>query len=202
MIQHISMAIYNGERRMFKLTIDEKLHLELTAMHHADRLFELVKKNSELFSRWLVWVESTKTVHDTRTFIQSAMNNYSNHQEVNCVIVYDEVVVGDIALLGMGRKHNGTKQGELGYWLDSDYHGKGIMHRCAKKMIEIGFNYYDLDKILLRCAVANNRSCNVAQKLGFTLEGHIRDDILINGKMLDANLYGLLREEFKIMRSF
>ena len=53
-----------------------------------------------------------------------------------------------------------------------------------------------LDKVSLRCAVGNKRSCNVAQKLGFTLEGHIRDDILINGKMLDANLYGLLREEF------
>ncbi len=181
---------------MFELKINEKLHLELTAMHHADRLFELVKKNSELFSHWLVWVESTKTVHDTRTFIQSTMNNYANHQEVNCVIVYDGVVVGDITLLGMGRKHNGTKQGELGYWLDGDYHGKGIMHRCANKMVEIGFNYYNLDKIVLRCAVANHRSCNVAQKLGFTLEGHIRDDILINGKMLDANLYGLLREEF------
>ncbi len=37
-------------------------------------------------------------------------------------------------------------------------------------MLEIGFDYYDLDKISLRCVTLNNRSCKITLKEEFRLK--------------------------------
>ena len=58
-------------------------------------------------------------------------------------------------------------------------------------MIEIGFEYYTLDKIILQCAVDNERSCNVAKKLGFTHEGRFKNEIALHGVVMDV--YAIFR---------
>jgi len=179
---------------MFKLDIDNKLHLELIHPSHAQDIFNLVERNRELFRIWLEWVDGTKSIDDTKAFINQTLQDYANHTDINCMIFYHNKLVGNVGLLGM-RKGYGIKRGVLGYWLDADFHGKGVMRRAVKKMIEIGFKYYDLDKITLQCAVLNSRSCNVAQKLGFTHEGLQRDEIKVNGKIMDVNRYALLKRD-------
>jgi len=181
---------------MFKIEIDNELHLELIHPSHAQEIFDLVERNRELFRTWFEWVDSSKSVEDTEAFINHELQNYANHLCVNCMIFYNNRLVGNVGLFGM-RKSYGVKQAILGYWLDADFHGKGVMHRAAKKMIEIGFEYYNLDKIILQCAVLNSRSCNVAKKLGFTHEGLQRDEIKLNGTIMDMNLYAILKRDWE-----
>jgi len=181
---------------MFKIDIDNELHLELIHPSHAQDIFDLVGRNRELFRTWLEWVDSSKSIDDTKAFINHELQNYANHICINCMIFYNNKLVGNVGLLGM-RKGYGIKRGVLGYWLDADFHGKGVMRRAVKKMIEIGFEHYDLDKIKLRCAVLNNRSCNVAQKLGFTHEGLQRDEIKVNSKIMDVNVYAILKRDWE-----
>jgi len=181
---------------MFKIEIDNELHLELVHLSHAQEAFALVEKNRELFRTWLDWVDDSKSVDDTKVFINHELLNYANQKSVNCMMFYKNRMVGNVALLGI-RKAYGMKRGFLGYWLDADFHGKGVMYRAVKKMIALGFEHYALDKITLQCAVLNNRSCNVAQKLGFTHEGLQRDEIKVNGKIMDANVYAILKREWE-----
>ncbi len=48
---------------------------------------------------------------------------------------------------------------------------------------------------MLKCAVKNERSCNVAQKLGMTHEGRLRDEIMVDGVVMDVDIYAILRGE-------
>jgi ribosomal-protein-serine acetyltransferase len=182
---------------MFQIKIDKKIRLELTNFYHADKIFKTVDRNRKLFSKWLIWVDETKSIEDTKKFIQLTLNEYAQNKQVNCCIFYKDKLVGNIALLGMKNKSNDTKKGEIGYWLDGKYHKKGIMRKCVFKMLDIGFNLYNLDKISIRCATVNDRSCNIPTKLGFTHEGVLRSDISIKGKVYDGNIYSILRAEFK-----
>ncbi|SFV52682.1 Ribosomal-protein-L7p-serine acetyltransferase [hydrothermal vent metagenome] len=180
---------------MFKLKIDKEVHLELTHFYHAKDTFILVERNRELFRTWLDWVDTSTTIEDTKEFINHEMQNYANNKSINCMIFYNNKLVGNVALLGM-QKGYGIKRGKLGYWLDVEFHGKGIMQKSVKKMIEIGFEYYDLDKITLRCSVENRRSCNVAKKLGFTHEGRLKNEIALHGIKMDVDIYAVLRDEY------
>jgi len=181
---------------MFKIEIDKELHLELIHSSHIEETFMLIDKNRELFGKWLVWVADTKSIVDTKEFFDYALKEYANHKNINCMIFYKNQLVGNVGLLNIGKEYGCVKKGEIGYWLDANFHNKNIVRRAVKKMLEIGFYQYDLEKISLRCAVKNERSCNVAKKLGFTHEGRFRQELYINGVTMDADIYAILKGEF------
>ena len=177
---------------MFKIDIDQNIHLELIHPSHAKDIFALVERNRELFRRWLAWVDSSTTIEDTEAFINHELQRYANHKNITCMVFYKNSLVGNVSLLGMKTMY-GVNQGILGYWLDAEFHRKGIIQKAVKKMIEIGFEYYSLDKISLQCAVKNDRSCNVAKKLGFAHEGRLKNEIALHGVVMDVDSYAILK---------
>jgi ribosomal-protein-serine acetyltransferase len=179
---------------MFKIEIDNEVHLELIHFSHANEMLALVNKNRELFKTWLLWVDSVREVNDETKHIQSSLERYAKGQLVNCVIFYKGNLAGSVEI--SMRKGYGIQKGELGYWLGAEFHGKGIMQKATAKMLKIGFEEYNLDKIMLKCAVKNERSCNVAQKLGMTHEGRQRNEIVVNGVVMDVDSYAILKDDF------
>ena len=179
---------------MFKIEIDRNVHLELTHPLHAEDAFRLTEKNRELFKEWLLWVDGVQSVEDTKVFINKTLERYGKQNYINCMIFYKNTLVGNVDLTL--KKGYGIKKGELGYWLGAEFHGKGIMQKATAKMLEVGFNHYNLDKIMLKCAVKNKRSCNVAKKLGMSHEGRQRDEIVVNGVVMDIDIYAILKHEY------
>jgi ribosomal-protein-serine acetyltransferase len=45
--------------------------------------------------------------------------------------------------------------------------------------------------------VTNERSRAIPEKLGFTLEGILRENMLLHGKYIDMALYAMLKSEYK-----
>jgi len=178
---------------MFKLEIDKELHLELIHFSHAKKMLALVDRNRELLRKWLLWVDFVNTIEDEEKFIKRSLERYAKSKLVNCMIFYKGELAGNVEI-GM-KKGYGIKKGELGYWLGAEFHGKGIIRQSVRKMIEIGFEEYGLNKIMLKCAVQNERSCNVAQNLGFTHEGTQRGEIVVNSVVMDVDVYAILRDE-------
>jgi ribosomal-protein-alanine N-acetyltransferase len=62
-------------------------------------------------------------------------------------------------------------------------------------MVEKGFVNLGLHKVTLRIAQGNRGSERVAEKLGFTREGVLREELRINGVWIDHTLYSLLEHE-------
>ncbi|XLM21603.1 GNAT family N-acetyltransferase, partial [Chromobacterium piscinae] len=54
-----------------------------------------------------------------------------------------------------------------------------------------------LHRLELGCAPENLRSCRVAERLGFRLEGELRDAQYLNGRYWNMRCYGLLADEWK-----
>jgi len=183
-----------GENIVFKIDIDENLHIEFINYTHAQELFDLGDKNREFLREWLPWVDSSNSVEDTKEFIKNSLNQYAKNGSIEAPIFINRKLIGMIALL-VDNKDNITK-GEIGYWLDKNYIGKGIVTKCANKMLDIGFNRYNLDKIVIRCATANKSSCNVAKRLKFTFDGTLRKEAKVSGKIVDLNIYSILKEEY------
>jgi ribosomal-protein-serine acetyltransferase len=83
---------------MFKLEIDKEVHLELTHPSHAKEVFKLVEQNRELFRTWLDWVDNSTSIEDTEAFINYNMQKYANHKSINCMVFYQNKLVGNVAL--------------------------------------------------------------------------------------------------------
>jgi RimJ/RimL family protein N-acetyltransferase len=62
--------------------------------------------------------------------------------------------------------------GELGYWLDPAFQGKGIMTLAAEAVVMAHFDKGG-GRLISDYHVGNTASCNVLEKLGFRVTGHV-----------------------------
>ncbi|WP_324603220.1 hypothetical protein [Salibacterium aidingense] len=58
---------------MFIYQLDTSSKLKLLDQQDAEALFSLIKQSEDHLKKWLPWVEFTKQVEDTKTFIASVM---------------------------------------------------------------------------------------------------------------------------------
>jgi ribosomal-protein-alanine N-acetyltransferase len=84
---------------------------------------------------------------------------------------------------------------EIGYWLARDYWRQGIMTDAVKAYVKYAFEELGLLKLMAHVFELNIGSARVLEKNGFKLEGRLRKHFRKDGKLLDARLYGLLKED-------
>ena len=86
---------------------------------------------------------------------------------------------------------------DLGYLIAEKYHNQGIATRAVALILEKAFEQANLRKIKATTAVSNVASYRVLQKNGFSLEGSLKEELLISGRSQDAYLWGLTIDDFK-----
>jgi len=182
----------------FSIKVDEDLSLKLRHEEDTDTVFNLVEKNRAHLKPWLPWVDKTLTPEDSRKYILDGLENFKNKKTADFGIFYQETLVGS---MGFNKIDSVNKKAEIGYWIDSDYEGKGIMTKCVTTIINYGFNELNLNRIEIRCSILNKRSAAIPKKLGFTHEATLREDHKITepetgAEFTDGLVFGILRKEW------
>lgn len=90
-----------------------------------------------------------------------------------------------------------NKKATIGYWLDEETQGKGVMSSACKLVIEYGFETLGLNRVEISCSVGNDKSCAIPERLGFAQEGIVRQSEWLNDRFVDHKYYGLLKSEWK-----
>jgi ribosomal-protein-serine acetyltransferase len=178
---------------MFVLRVNREVTLQLRDERHAQETFDLIKKNKHLRD-WMQWYEVVKTLKDSINNIEGNIEDWEMKTDYHLGIFYHEQIVGMISLHGINYLAN---KAAIGYWLDKDYEGKGIITSSVRVLMEYGFNELGINRIEIGAAVTNTRSRLIPERLGFKLEGILRENMLLNGMYLDMAIYGMLKSEYK-----
>ena len=97
-----------------------------------------------------------------------------------------------IGIIGFYRIQEANRRAEIGYMLLPEHHGKGILTRIVKEVINYGFKEMQLHSISAVIDPENCASARVLEKNNFIKEGHLRDNVLFEGRYFDSVLYSLL----------
>ena len=89
----------------------------------------------------------------------------------------------------------GVKAVKLGYAIHADHWGRGYATDAAGILIGFGFTTLGLHRITAAVGPDNQASIRVLGRLGFALEGRLRDHVFTNGAWRDSLLYSLLQHE-------
>jgi len=96
--------------------------------------------------------------------------------------------------------HNWNKthrRAELYYLLRHDEHKRlGFMSEALPHTLSYGFNQMSLHRIEAKVAKDNTPSVRLLHKHGFTFEGTMREDYVVDGVNTDSDCYSLLKHEF------
>lgn len=90
-----------------------------------------------------------------------------------------------------------ARSAEVGYWLDADFVGRGLVTRTVTAMLDYAFGPLGLERVGLEAVSDNTRSRNVAQRLGFTQEGTLREAAAFPHERRDRVVHGLLAREWR-----
>jgi ribosomal-protein-serine acetyltransferase len=179
---------------MFSYIIDHELDLRILEERYAEELFNLTEANRLHLNQWLMWADDLRSVSDSRQFIKEGLRQFAENDGFQAGIWLQGELVGCI---GFHRVYWYDRNTEIGYWLSQEHTGNGIMTRACRAMIDHAFNIWHLHRVVIRCAAGNTRSRAIPERLGFKLDGIMRDEICIRGQYHDHAVYSLLAHEWQ-----
>lgn len=171
------------------MNIDSSIMLHLLEPAHSRDLYLLIKKNRAYLAEWLPWVQHTDSIENTNVMISSWLQQYHAQNGIFAGIFMNHKLVGSISLHTIDWQN---KQASIGYLVDQVYQGKGLITKSVNHLIHYTFSHLHLHRIEIKCALKNDKSRKIPEKLGFTQEGVLRDSEYINNQFHDLVLYSLL----------
>lgn len=176
------------------LPIDDTHHLRPLQPEDAPHLFALTDQNRAYLRQWLPWLNHVQQELDSLKFIQEAQENAAARKEYQFGIWQGDRLIGMIGTHAVNWANRSTS---MGYWLDAAAQGQGIMTRACEALISHVFEGMGLNRIEIRCATGNTGSCAIPRRLGFRLEGTVRQAEWLYDHYVDHYVFGLLTDEWQ-----
>ena len=85
----------------------------------------------------------------------------------------------------------------MGYFLDQEYWGRGIITKAIKAATSYAFKDFDIIRVYAEPYADNTGSRKALEKAGFILEATFKRNVIKNGIIKDSCIYAVLKEDFK-----
>ena len=159
----------------FKIIRSERLTLKPMPADFktANHLYEIVVRNREYF-RYLPFA-NVKAPEEEYEYLKSTRDAWKNGKRASYG-VYLRGTNKLIGVCGLAGISWGNDSGEIGYWLDSQYAGRGYMTEATRAIMDFFFSG-GLNRLVIRANVQNRASCAIAERLGFVKEGLCRAEL-------------------------
>lgn len=107
----------------------------------------------------------------------------------------DDVPVGYCGLVNIDLQ-NLKAESYLGIG-NKEYWGKGHASEARRLILDYAFKHLALNKVYSYVWSENEKMIHINEKVGFKIEGKLRDDVYYQGKFRDKLLMGVLKSEYK-----
>lgn len=180
---------------MLKIMVDQNTELRLLEVADAEQLFMLTDSCRSYLREWLPWLDKTTQVSDTKSYIEISRKQFESNNGFQTGIWYKGNIAGVIGLHGISWANKST---DVGYWLGEKYRGHGIMTESCRALVNYAFGDMKLNRVEVRCAEQNYRSRAIPERLGFKIEGTIKEAEWLYDHYVDHKIYAILVKEWFI----
>jgi ribosomal-protein-alanine N-acetyltransferase len=167
-------------------------------------------EHADLNERYLSWLNDPEVTRytETGTFPSTAEDLENYYRSVigskNDVIlaVVDKESGRHIGNVKLGPIHWVHRRATFGILIgEKEFWGKGAGLEATRLMVEYGFNRLNLHRIDLGVFAEHEAAVRCYKKAGFKVEGRMREDLFHGGKYKDRLWMGVLRSEYKPLKT-
>ena len=181
---------------------DYRVYLESLAREHATTLSEI--GNDPSIAHGIAApgeFPSPYKEENAIEFIKYAndMLNESVEYHFGIFLKADSALIGVVGFMHVDMRN---KKAELGYWLGKKYQGHGYATEALGIILHFGFLNLGLERVYAQTFSFNEGSKHLLERIGFTLEGRLRKNTLLDEGFIDDYVYGLLKGEFNATDRF
>jgi [ribosomal protein S5]-alanine N-acetyltransferase len=109
----------------------------------------------------------------------------------------DERLIGKCGYNEWRKAH---RRGDISYIVAREKRGKGVVSEALGAMLDYGFDHMNLHSVEAGVTPGNEASTRMLQRLGFRLEGHLRENFLTDRGFVDSLIYSMLRSDWESAR--
>ncbi|MCW3480978.1 GNAT family N-acetyltransferase [Neisseriaceae bacterium JH1-16] len=184
----ITLQEPNPSDRLYR---DEELEVRVLTQADIQSLYLAIRASHREIGAWEGWCTPDYGLEHSFAYLLTS----ATHRRVGLDYDYGLVertsgrVIGCVSINQINRVHQFAN---LGYWVHSDYTGRGLAGRAALALARFGFAELGLFRLEIVVGLGNVRSRRVAEKLGAQLDGVARWRLNYRGEPCDAWLFSLL----------
>jgi ribosomal-protein-serine acetyltransferase len=175
------------------LRLGDQLELRERVLEDVDEVFALTDNNRAYLRRWLPWLQFCRSADDTRWNTEDGIRAAEEGRGFTFTIRDQGRIVGVVSYNSVDQSN---RTGHIGYWMGQEHQGRGIMTRAVRALVEHGFSYLGLNRIVIAAATGNLKSRAVAERAGFLLEGIAREAEWLYGRVVDHAIYAMTRSDW------
>ncbi len=161
----------------------------------AQALFEAIAESRDHLRPWLPFADEHQTVDESRHWIIQQLANWILRDDL--VLSIWEQATGRY-LGGTGLHPHDWEIGyfEIGYWIRVSAEGHGYITESVRLLTDYAFDNLKANRIEIRCDELNVRSASIPKRLGYVLEGRLRNDVATtDGRLRTTLVFTLIPED-------
>lgn len=167
----------------------------------AEGLYAAIDESRATLAPWLPWVHRHESAADTRDFCLRSLANWIARKTLE-VGIFDARDGRPLGATGFPRLDWAARTFEIGYWLRRSATGRGYISEAVRELTRFAFEELAANRVEIRCDARNERSRHVAERLGFTREGCLRNEGLDpTGRPRDTLVFALIPDEYAQVRA-
>ncbi|WP_339227443.1 GNAT family N-acetyltransferase [Oceanobacillus sp. FSL K6-2867] len=157
--------------------LTERLIIRIPRPGDGKAVYEAIQASINELKPWMPFARQEQTAQDVELNIRSAYISFLKREDLRLLVFHKETGAF-IASSGLHRVNWAIPKFEIGYWIDTRFSGKGYMSEAVRGIVNFAFTELDAKRLEIRCDTRNQKSRAIPEKLGFVLEGILKNDDL------------------------
>lgn len=156
---------------------------------------EAIQESVEHLRPWMPWVHPVPSLTDTETHSRRMAAKFILREDLGLYLFRksDGLFVGGS---GLHRIDWSVPRFEIGYWVRASLEGQGYITEAVSGITRFAFDVLGAQRVEIRCDARNTRSAAVARRVGYILEGCLRqDNWATDGTLRDTLVFSKIRGE-------
>lgn len=170
----------------------ERVIVRAWRLEDAQALFDAVVESRARLRPWMSWVDVHQTVADSEEYCRRVGSAFDERTDFALGIWHR----ASGRLLGGTGYHNinwSVPAFEVGYWIRDGEVGKGYVEEAVRLQVRHAFQRMGAQRLVLTCDARNERSRRIPERIGFVLEGRLRNHLRTEaGPLRDTLCYALI----------
>ena len=158
-------------------------------------VYPAVVESLDQLSPWMPWVHPAPSLEDEEAFARRARSNFLLRAELPFFLWLKGT---DTFVGGSGLHHIDwdVPKFEIGYWVRTKLERQGYIKEATAAITRFAFETLGARRVQIRVDDRNERSWRIPERLGYTLEGVMRNDAReAAGGLRDTRLYATIRND-------
>ena len=142
---------------------------------------------------WMPWAQQMPTLEESESYVRRAQCQFLAREELTLFLF----LKGTNTMVGSSGLHQinwDIPKFEIGYWCRKRFQGQGYITESTEAIAQFAFDTLGAKRVGIRCDSKNVRSRRIPDRLGFRLEGTLRNDSLsLSGELRDTLVFAKIK---------